>query len=73
MSDDFSQYLVEYGFGNEVYSIVIPARSWAEAEERIRRIGAYGRVVGGDVFVVPEHCGWLAKLLVWWWRKSGRL
>lgn len=70
MSDDlddvFSDYLVEYSFGNDVYSLVIPARSWEEAERRIKRIGAFGRVIGSDVTTFPVSLGWYAKLLVWW-------
>lgn len=62
----FNTYLVEYSFGNEVYAITIPARSWEEAQERIKRIGAFGRVIGSDVTALPAALGWLAKLTVWW-------
>jgi hypothetical protein len=65
-TSDFGRYLVEYSFGNSTYSIVIPARSWEEAQERIKRIGAFGRVIGSDVMTVPASLGWLAKLIVWW-------
>lgn len=66
LDDGFERFLVEYTFGNERYSLVIPARSWAEAEERIKRIGAFGRVVGCNVTTFPAPLGWLAKLVVWW-------
>jgi len=66
LDDGFSNYLVEYSFGNEVFSLTIPARSWEEAQERVKRIGAFGRVVGSDVTTIPAAFGWLAKLTVWW-------
>lgn len=70
MTDDldagYSTYLVEYSFGNEVFAITIPARSWEEAQERIKRIGAFGRVIGSDVTTFSAPLGWLAKLTVWW-------
>lgn len=67
MDDEgFTTFLVEYSFGNSVYAITVPARSWAEAEERVKRIGAFGHVVGSDVVKLPASVGWLAPLLVWW-------
>lgn len=62
----FGRFLIEYQFGNDRYSFVLPARSWAEAEERLKRIGILGRVVGSDVVTVPGSLGWLARLLTWW-------
>lgn len=64
--EKFGEFLVEYSFGNATYAITIPARSWEEAEERIKRIGAFGRVVGSDVTKMHASLGWLAMLLVWW-------
>lgn len=72
LDDGFTNYAVEYSFGNAVYGLVIPARSWEEAEERLKRIGAFGRVIGSDVTTIPVAFGWYAKLLVWWrnlWRR----
>ena len=66
LDDKFTDYLIEYSFGNSVYGLTIPARSWEEAEERIRRIGAFGRVIGSDVTTIPASLGWFAKALVWW-------
>lgn len=67
MNDEkFSLYAVEYSFGNHVYGLTIPARSWEEAEERLKRIGAFGRVIGSDVTTIPVAFGCFAKLLVWW-------
>ncbi len=74
MSDDlekFNNYLVEYSFGNSVYALTIPARSWEEAQERIKRIGAFGHVVGSDVVRFDASLGRLAKIIVWW-RNIGR-
>jgi hypothetical protein len=65
LDDTFATYLIEYSFGNSVYAIYIPARSWEEAQERIKRIGAFGRVIGSDVTVYPASLGWWTKLLVW--------
>lgn len=74
LDDGFGRYLIEYSFGNATYSIVIPAKSWDEAHERMRRIGSFGRVVGSNATAFPAHMGWWAKLLVWWSNlQDGRL
>ncbi len=62
----YKKYVVEYPFGNSRWGLLIDARSWEEAEERIKRIGAFGRVVGSDVTTIPASLGFVAKLLVWW-------
>lgn len=62
----FTEYAAEYPFDNRRWGLTIHARSWEEAEERLRRIGAFGRVIGSDVTAFPASMGWLAKLLVWW-------
>lgn len=66
LDDKFTRYLVEYSFGNSVYGLQIHARSWEEAEERLKRIGAFGRVIGSDVETYSATFGPWVKLLVWW-------
>lgn len=69
MGDDldggFKKYVVEYTFGNSRWGLLIDARSWEEAEERLRRIGAYGRIEGEHVATVPVIGGPFVKLFVW--------
>ncbi len=65
LDDGFDNYLVEYSFGNATYCLVIPARSWPEAEARVKRI-ALGRVIGSNATSFHASLGWFAKLLVWW-------
>jgi len=61
----FGRFLIEYQFGNERYSFVLPARSWEEAQERLKRIGTFGSVVGSDVVTIPGSLGWFARLMTW--------
>lgn len=63
---EFGNYLVEYSFDDGVYVFMLKARSLEEAEARIKRIGAFGRVAGSNATIMPASLGWAAKLLVWW-------
>jgi len=64
-NDDYKPFLVEYTFGNSQWNFVIHARNWQEAEERLKRAGTYGRVIGSDVVTVPAIGGPFVKAYVW--------
>lgn len=68
MGDDldggFKRYVVEYPFGNSRWGFTISARSLEEAEERIKRIGAYGCIKGELVATIPAIGGPFVKLAV---------
>ena len=65
LDDGFKKFVVEYTFGNSQWILLIDARNWEEAEERMRRIGAYGRIKGEHVATIPAIGGPFVKLVVW--------
>lgn len=62
-SSEQKYYLCEYSFEGDRYSLEIPAKSWKEAEAKLRRI-AYGHISGEIKAVIPVQIGWLAKVIV---------
>lgn len=63
-SSEQEYYLCEYSFEGDRYSLEILAKSWSEAEAKLRRM-SYGKVVGKIDMVMPVQAGWIAKTLVW--------
>jgi hypothetical protein len=63
-SSEQAYYLCEYSFEGDRYCLEIPAKSWKEAESRLRRI-SYGSVTGEIQAILPVQLGWLARLIVW--------
>lgn len=64
MSEQWSEYLCEYGYQGSRWAFTVKALSWDDARARVKAMGM-GQVVGSDVTVyrVPRGLGWLAKLL----------
>ena len=69
---DYKAYACEYTFGNSQWALTIHARSWEEAEERLKRIGAFGRVKGEHITTIPAFAGPFVPIIVWlrnWWSR----
>jgi hypothetical protein len=64
----YPTFIVEYRFKGQRWDVTFPAKSWEEAEARLRHI-SMGQVVGelkGAIEVRPKL---LQRLLLWWHRK----
>jgi hypothetical protein len=64
-SSNYKKYLCQYQFEGKQWLIDIHARSWDEAEARLKTV-RNGKVIGEIDGEVPVSIGWLAKLIVWW-------
>lgn len=64
MADKFNTFTGTYRFEGSEWSIEIRARSWGEAQARLRSIGL-GRIDGELVARIPAGpgAGWLARLI----------
>ncbi len=61
----FTEYAVEYQHKGARWGLTIKAASWEDAEDRLKAIGAWGRVVGSGVITIPASLGVFAKAWVW--------
>lgn len=61
---NYTKYICEYVFNGEKYGLTIPAKSWEEAEKRLKEIGK-GNVLGIETVTIHYKLGWIAKILVW--------
>ena len=50
--DEYQEFLCDYTFNGETYCVSIFAKSWEEAEQRLRCISCNGKIVGSNVFTV---------------------
>jgi hypothetical protein len=66
-----SKFLATYRHRGSEYSLIIPADSWRDAEEKLRAL-SQGKIIGSDVQSIPVNAitlpfvGPLGRFLVWW-------
>jgi hypothetical protein len=62
--NEYHEFICDYSFDGQMWSVHIHAKSFAEAEERLKKI-AHGKIVGMSKVEIPYELGWLAKGFVW--------
>ena len=62
VADDFQTFIGTYRFDGEEWGFEVQARSWGEAQARVRAMGL-GRIDGELAARIPAGPGWLAQLL----------
>jgi hypothetical protein len=60
----YQKFICDYSFEDNLWSVHIYAKSFDEANQRLRRI-ASGKIIGISKAEIPYQLGWLAKGWVW--------
>ena len=58
-------FLVSYRYNDAEWNAHIMAEDFADAEARLRQMGAWGKVDGELMATVPASLGLFARLAVW--------
>lgn len=61
---DFKRYLVSYRHEGARWNIELPARSFEDADARLRQLH-FAKVDGEVMATIPASVGFLAPLIVW--------
>jgi hypothetical protein len=61
---DYEKFICDYLFEGNLWSVHIYAKSFDEANQRIRKI-ADGKIIGISKAEIPYQLGWIAKSWVW--------
>lgn len=64
---EFKKYVVHYGYQGHQWGLLVQATSPEDAEERLKAIGAWGRVDGEHVMTIPDvpGAGAFVSTLAW--------